>query len=1343
MSASSGRWRPRRAGIINLYEYANQVFDFAGGRLLLRGHNTSGKTKALELLLPFCLDGDINPRKLDPFGSVHKDMKWNLVGCTGDEKRVGYVWLEFERLDETATPRRVTVGVGMRAHREVAEVTRWYFIALGRTIGADLDLLRGREPIAKPELAAALGDDGEVLDSQRDYRARLNDLLFGFSGEQQYQTMLRLMRDLRKPHLSKTLDPDRVAEQLTEGLPEIDNALMRKLAGGLEQLETLERDLDRLRDVRDRVRRFHQRTYSAYARAAVRERAESLRQAQTAVDNAAEQLRATRAGLQAETERAQRAAAHRERAEAKILRLNAEEHALISSQAWSSVAEVEALGQHAQTQRRVAAGAREHANDVAAAAGALEAELVAARAAAADQRERASAELDLLVALADRAGLARRVVILAEDLRGGALAAATWSEVLRGLAADWRDVLHHHRELVRELRRVSAHAEHARTDERTAAAKVEQTLSRSAECERQLEHARVSFAAAFAEWRGALVELLVDDDIALSALELADAGRHPTPALAARVDVLRAALADERTAVAAARRTASEAAREIESEIERLGTDRDDGPAPPSWSRAERTERPGAPLWRLVDFAPSMPPEQRAGLEAALEAAGLLDAWVTPSGRLDDPALADVVLTDAEPACDPTLLQVLRPVPEQPVAEPVVARLLASVGLAERETGPWVDLEGRFVMGPLTGRGAKPQAEHIGAAAREARRAARIAELRSRVDSLEAEIRDCDAALAEYDRRRATLESELAAVPAVDAVASAVDAVRIASVLEGEAVRVHEHAVALAQEAAEGEITADARRREHAAAHQLPPAIDDGALDRLRDATAELTGASAAVASSWKLAERDADADAAIAGRLSVAQRAAADQDQHARDEQAESDRLTAEHAARDATLGATGEQLRLRHAAVTEELRVARELMRHVGEEAQQAEIAAARLGSDVEARSSEHEAVRMRREQASTAFRQLAQTGILLLVLGDDAPDDADQAAGWTFTRTLEVSRALPAELLAVSRTTGEQGIEVQRGVQLLDRELAESDMGAYVIQGVDGLLLVHVTEGGTEQGLGQILDTLSGEIADRDQILTAEERRVFNDALVEEIADHLRHRVHEVRDRVAQMNDVLDLSPTAAGKKVQLEWQPLDDDQNAQRPALALLRRDVRHLKDEDRENLIAFFRGRIEAARREHTAVGEPKPMADTLMDAFDYRRWYAFRLYEQLGSERLRLTKQRHAVGSGGEQSVLIHLPLFAAAAALYGDTPAPRLIMLDEALSGIDDETRERVLEATVAFDLDVVMTSHELWGTYRSVPQLGIYQLHRENGSFGVHAIPFIWDGEVLRELEQSALLV
>jgi ABC-type multidrug transport system ATPase subunit len=80
------------------------------------------------------------------------------------------------------------------------------------------------------------------------------------------------------------------------------------------------------------------------------------------------------------------------------------------------------------------------------------------------------------------------------------------------------------------------------------------------------------------------------------------------------------------------------------------------------------------------------------------------------------------------------------------------------------------------------------------------------------------------------------------------------------------------------------------------------------------------------------------------------------------------------------------------------------------------------------------------------------------------------------------------------------------------------------------------------------------------------------------------------------------------------------------------------------------------------------------------------------------------------VGSGGEQAVLVHLPLFAAAAALYDGAPAaPRLVMLDEALSGIDDDARARVMGSLVDLDRDFMMTSHELWRTYRTVPSLAI----------------------------------
>ena len=1342
MTIAPGRWRPRRAGIINLYEYADQTFDFAGGRLLLRGHNTSGKTKALELLFPFCLDGDIRPQRLDPFASTAKDMKWNLVGSGEREQRVGYVWLEFERIAASGVTEILVAGIGLRASRSVADVTRWHFVARNRVVGSDLALLRGRDPLSKADLAAALGDDGEVLDSQRDYRTRLNDLLYGFSGQEQYQTMLRLMRELRRPHLSKTLDPDGVAEQLSAGLPEIDAALMGRLAGGLEQLETLERGLARLRDVRERVRRFHSRTYAAYTRAVLRERADALRQAQTGVESAAERLREIVARRDAERERAQAAAGARDAAEADVARLDAEERALERSSAWASVAALDALGAQAAAQRSAADRARELSDSLAGAAATLEAEAITAASAAADERRHADVQLDEALGVAGQAGLARRASTLIEQLRATSLTPSGFAELLSDLARDWRDVLHRHRELLTTARRAHRAAQRARAAEREAAERLAQCTDRQAACEHELASARAGSAAALDRWRGCADELIADETAFAAAHELLAAGRAPGDALTGTANAARDALARTRANVEAGRRAREQAIATATAEIDLLGEARDEGPAAPTWSRAAREGRSGAPLWQLVDFAEQLDEHQRAGLEAALEASGLLDAWLTPDGCVADPTLADVLLVAGPQIGGRTLAELLVAVCDQPVATGAVERVLRHVGLGATDAPTWVDVDGRFAIGALTGRGAKRRAEHVGAAAREARRERRIAVLRAELDELEGALARDDAALAQLDARRRALAAELAALPAADAIAAAISAVRISATLREGAERDHERGLAEARAAATEELATDAARREHAVAHSLPAHDEPATLDELGEATAQLLGSVPGLRRAWERADAQAAYVGTLRARVAKARRQAAETDRATADERAEADRLTAEHRAREAVLGHTGQDLRARHDAVGAELRAARKSAREEGARAQSAAIEAARLEHDALAKERAADERRREREVAATALSALAAAGILGLVLGDATPPDAGAAHDWSITRALEVARALPAELLAVRSSAGPLAVEVQRGIALLDRELAEADMHAYGSQTVDGVLLVQIGDGAREQPLSTVVAELESEIAERERVLTAQERRVFSDALVEEIAEHLRHRIHEVRTRVEHMNAVLRRSPTAAGKVVELDWTPPEQEDDTQRAALTLLRRGMRNLGEDARDDLVAFFRERVARARHEH-ADGVPKPLAETLAAAFDYRRWFSFGLYERTEEGRVRLTKRRHAIGSGGEQSVLIHLPLFAAAAALYGDSNAPRLIMLDEALSGIDDDTRERVLAATVAFDLDVVMTSHELWGTYGSVPQLSIYQLHRENGEFGVHALAFLWDGDVLHELEQGELLV
>lgn len=63
------RWKMNRIGFVNFWLYDEEDFEFEDGKLLLRGQNGSGKSITTQSFIPFVLDGDRTPSRLDPFGS--------------------------------------------------------------------------------------------------------------------------------------------------------------------------------------------------------------------------------------------------------------------------------------------------------------------------------------------------------------------------------------------------------------------------------------------------------------------------------------------------------------------------------------------------------------------------------------------------------------------------------------------------------------------------------------------------------------------------------------------------------------------------------------------------------------------------------------------------------------------------------------------------------------------------------------------------------------------------------------------------------------------------------------------------------------------------------------------------------------------------------------------------------------------------------------------------------------------------------------------------------------------------------------------------------------------------
>jgi uncharacterized protein (TIGR02680 family) len=1335
-----GRFRLVRAGILNLYEYGDQVFELAGGRLLLRGHNTSGKTKALELLLPFCLDGDISPRKLDPFAKSAKDMRWNLVGCIDGDQRTGYVWLEFEQLSSSGT-QRVTGLIGMKANTSVPGVKRWYAVVPDRRVGDDLLLRRGDTPLSKAELVAELGDGCQLIATANEYRRALNEAVFGFPSEDAYRTMLMLMLELRRPHLSKALDPAGVTQLLTAALPEIDDNLIRRLGDGLEQLEDMRRALERLRRAHRRLGRFVSDSYSAYARAVLRERGGALRRAETAYENAARRHRealdaataaqSDAARIEQELTGAQREA---ERAEGALT-------ALLQSPEWQSVEAVEQLARRAERQSQAARTAREHADHAAAEAVIGEAQEARSAGDLADAQAELETAREHLRQTAEASGFAARHTVLEEQLE------AVDPELWRALATDavtaWRGVLAEQERLLSQIDRAGRALEQAKSIEEAAELRLRGARKRCGDAREAVECEQERLAEAIDRWASELQELPLSDLEPMLAAAL-DAGRpgaaDPRAHWRAPAEERLRSIVRERAGCDARRAELETRIGELIAAIDELDAALDRGPEPAPTRPADRHGRPGMPLWQATDFAPGLEASTQAGLEAALEAAGLLDAWVTPTGGLLDPATLDAVLVGGPPHDGRSLAEALCLAPDAPGPLRATLAAIALVDDAPRADSPAVDTGGGFSLGPLRGRWAKPAAEHIGASARAAARARRRAELLAEREQIERDRAVVVDALATLDLRATRLAEEEASFPATDPVAAANRQVLIAEQHADQLSREQAEAAEAVRRATDEVQLARGVSQEHAERAGLPALLDTADLRVRAEAAGRyqdgLGHAGAAVRRAAALAIR-ADADRE---RVDVLRVHAQQLERVAESEASDARRLTAEHAEREAALSAEAGALRDRRKVVDADLRSARAAVDQLRTADKEAASALATATATAHTAGEREQAARADREAALAAFARLERADVFRLALDDDAPEDHRDAAAWTLTRALEVLRSIAPERLVTEPPEKLAG-SLTRACGELDRDLAqEGDMSVFTTIDADGVLAVRVRDGAAERSMPELTARLTTEIAERDRTLTAEQRRVFGEALLEEIAAHLRARIHEVRTRVDEMNGILRRSETPAGKVVQLGWRPRADTETI--VVIPLIGKPASGLSDAERDTLVGFFRGRIELAQSAEIESGDGETAVRTLRDAFDYRQWFTFELWEGTGGDRHALTAARHAIGSGGEQAVLVHLPLFAAAAALYdGATAAPRLVMLDEALSGIDDDTRARVMGVLVDLDLDFVMTSHELWGTYHTVPSLAIYQLYREQGLFGVHCERFVWDGSLLREEEQGEL--
>lgn len=1335
----SRRWRPTRAGIVNVWRYYDEAFQFHQGRLLLRGPNGTGKSKALELLLPYLFDANLRPSRLSTFGGSERTMYWNLMGDGyPGATRVGYVWLEFGRADDQGRAEWFTCGARLQAGKSSRQVLPPTYFTTGRRVGAGLSLLAddGR-PLTKAELGAAIDGDGAVFDAAAgDYRRMVRHVLFPEFNDEQYEALITALLQLRRPKLSEHLDPDELSALLSEALPPLDTGDVAEIAEGFERLDRrredltqLEREVGAAESLARRARTYAQRVLRAAAAAVV--------SATSAMDGATRRARESNAAYQA-------AGRQLEGLEGTRAGLDLEQHRVEQRIDGLTDSEPYRKGKGLDDLRRAADEARRRAElartDAAERAG--EAEGDAAKAAQVLQLARQAAELterarEEAARAAQRAGLAssfeevaateelitaRRLLRAAVEARGRQV-----GEVRRALGA--------HRGAIEERTRAERRLEECREQRARSEAELAEIETRRSEELDRLRRALSRWAAECAELPlAAAAEELVgaaEDEPAVLRI-VGDAATRLAEELSREQTTLAAdqgALVKERDAHAAER-----------AELQRAKVL---VPEAPRTRTADRQSLPGAPLWQLVDWRPGLDEATQAGVEAALEASGLLDAWVLPSGELRVPGhdtFADAGLCTpvavqwtGSGVAETSLAEVLAVEPEAAVPSGRVAALLGGIaylpGRADRTRHPAaVGADGTWRLGPARGSWSKATAGFIGATAQQRARRRRIDELTDLIGGLERRISEVEERLAGLAARRERAASEQRRRPPHDELRRLGERVeRAAATVAG---RRDEEARA-DRERARAEERATTTLRELsllASGHGLP--TTEESLDQVTETLNACRGSGDAwldrVGQARSARQRADDVEDQARRSRTLAERSlqrAAELDRQAQGAQAKYEQV-------DQTIGAEYREVVARMAALRERLRELRGKANELHDEQLRLTKRVGQLEEETRRAEQDGAVAVAERDAAVERLRRLQASGFAVEARLSSRPPEPTGARA-----ALEAARAIAGELTTVPYE--------QRNIKDAEASLSQAMYAAQEVLGGradlalepdDEVMVLVATVDGARMGAVRLHGLLRDELTEARERLTDDEQDLFDRTLTGDTRRQVASRIRLAEELKDSMNAQLRRVRTVSGLSVRLDWRVDPELAPAMREARHLLLRDPAGLSEEDRQALHAFFRGRVDEVRAADTAAG----WEQQLLQVLDYRRWHEFVVLMDKGDGAgpVTLTKRKHGALSGGEKAIALHLPLFAAAAAHYRAAPlAPRLILLDEVFVGVDDANRGQLLDLLVKFDLDMLLTSDHEWCTYRELDGIAVHQLITGDDDEAVTTVRFVWDGTGLRE--------
>jgi len=275
------------------------------------------------------------------------------------------------------------------------------------------------------------------------------------------------------------------------------------------------------------------------------------------------------------------------------------------------------------------------------------------------------------------------------------------------------------------------------------------------------------------------------------------------------------------------------------------------------------------------------------------------------------------------------------------------------------------------------------------------------------------------------------------------------------------------------------------------------------------------------------------------------------------------------------------------------------------------------------------------------------------------------------------------------------------------------------------------------GRKVNLNALKEYLEETIEETQNLVAEEDRNLFEEILIGAVGRKIRERIYFAKNWVESMNKLMKSLNTSSGLSFSLNWKPklaVTEEELDTKQIVEILNSDAGLLKREDIEKVATHFRTKFKMAEKEAKDKGNVVSFYNIIKEALDYRKWFEFQFMHKKADEQSKeLTNNAFFKLSGGEKAMAMYIPLFASVCARYQSAKKDclRIISLDEAFAGVDDNNIRDMFRILTQLELEYVINSQVLWGEYETVPSLSICELISDVNNKVVSVMRYHWDGK------------